>query len=309
MVGGDEGVGEAERNQAAMLRARLQLAFRFQNGHAGAFAADQGAGHVEAVFRQQLIQVVAGDATRNVGEAGAHERRIGVAQAAQPRVDLAAPAAGGNDGGQLILRCGTDAHARAVVEQDVQRFDVVYRFAAHQGVHAAGVVADHAAQRAAAVGGWIGGKGQLVLLGPVAQRIENNPRLDPGAAGGSVERDHRMHVFREVEHHGDVAGLPRNAGAAAAREYGGSEFAAGRNCGDDVRLVAWQHQADRHLAVVRGVSRIERPRRSIETNFAADSAAQTSFQIARRGKCFVRVPGWSLRCVLENWKRLSKRHG
>ena len=38
MIGGDERIVEAERHQAAMLRARLQLAYRFEDRDAGAFS-------------------------------------------------------------------------------------------------------------------------------------------------------------------------------------------------------------------------------------------------------------------------------
>ena len=51
-----------------MLRARLQLAFRFEDRDAGAFASDQRTRYVEAIFGQKLIEVVAGDAARNVRE-------------------------------------------------------------------------------------------------------------------------------------------------------------------------------------------------------------------------------------------------
>ncbi len=59
---------------------------------------------------------------------------------------------------------------RSVVEHNVQAFDVVDDFAAQQPMHAATVVADHAAQRAAAVRGGIGRVGQVVHLGCFAQR-------------------------------------------------------------------------------------------------------------------------------------------
>ena len=48
-------------------RAFDQAARGFERGDASALRADQGSRHVKAVFRQQLIQVVAGDAARNVG--------------------------------------------------------------------------------------------------------------------------------------------------------------------------------------------------------------------------------------------------
>ena len=46
---------------------------------------------------------------------------------------------------------------------------------------AAGVVADHSAQRAAAVRRRIGREGKFVLLGLIAQRVQHDSRLDAGA--------------------------------------------------------------------------------------------------------------------------------
>ena len=51
-----------------MLRAMFELAARLQHGDAGAFAAHQRARYVESVLRQQLVQVVAGDAAGILGK-------------------------------------------------------------------------------------------------------------------------------------------------------------------------------------------------------------------------------------------------
>ena len=89
MIGGDEGIGKAEHDQPAMLRAVLQLAGGFEDGDAGAFCADQRACHVEAVLRQQLVEVVAGDAARNVGKTLPDQIGVGIADAAQAGINLA----------------------------------------------------------------------------------------------------------------------------------------------------------------------------------------------------------------------------
>ena len=56
-------------------------------------AADQRAGHVEAVLRQQLVEVVAGDAPRNIRKALADEIGVRVAQTLQTGINLAAASA------------------------------------------------------------------------------------------------------------------------------------------------------------------------------------------------------------------------
>ena len=112
------------------------------------------------------------------GKRCADQVGVGVAQALQAGVDLAAAAACGDDGGEFLLGGAADAHAGSVVEQDVEGFDVVDGLAAHQRVDAAGVVADHSAQRAAAVRRGIGREGEFVLLGFGAQRVEDDSGLD-----------------------------------------------------------------------------------------------------------------------------------
>jgi hypothetical protein len=131
VVGGDEGVCEPERYQTAVLGTELELAFRFKDRDAGALATDKGAGHVEAVLGKELVEVVARDAAGNVREACADEVGVGIAQAAQAGVDLASAPPGSDDGGEFAFSGGADRHAGAVVEQDVEGFDVVDGLAAH----------------------------------------------------------------------------------------------------------------------------------------------------------------------------------
>ena len=59
-----------------------------QHGDAGALCAHQGAGYVEAVLGQQLVQVVAGNAARNLGKALPDQVAVGIPDACQPGIDL-----------------------------------------------------------------------------------------------------------------------------------------------------------------------------------------------------------------------------
>ena len=68
VVGGDEGVGKSQDDQAAMLGAMFQRAAGLENRDAGAFRAHQRAGYVKSVFRQQLIEVVARNPAGNSGK-------------------------------------------------------------------------------------------------------------------------------------------------------------------------------------------------------------------------------------------------
>ena len=106
--------------------------------------------------------------------------RVGVAVAniSQGGVDFRAAAAGSDDGFEFHLASCADFEDGAVVEQHAHGINIVDSFAAHERMHAAGVVADHAAESTAAMGGGIGSEGQMMTLRSLAHAIENNPGFD-----------------------------------------------------------------------------------------------------------------------------------
>ena len=177
-VGGEKRIVEAEHGEHAKRRAGGEVQRGGDDVGAGALGADQRARDMKIVFRQQLVEVVAGDAARNAGKFFADQSGVAVADAREAGVDLADAAAGADERVELLGRRGSDGHARAVVENDVERFHVVDDFAAEQAVHAATVVADHAAEGAAGVRGGIGRVGEVMQLGGVAQAVENDAGLD-----------------------------------------------------------------------------------------------------------------------------------
>ena len=308
MIGGDEGVAEAKRNQSAMLRAGLQLAFRLQDGDAGPFGSHQRPGNVEAVFRQQLVQVVAGDAPRNIREARPHQVRVGVAEAAQARIDLAAAPSAGDDGAQLILGGSANPHAGSVVKQNIERLDIVDGLAAEQGMDAAGVVADHTSQRAAAMGCRVGRKGKLMPLGFHAQRVKQDAGLDTGKALGGIEFNHRIHIFREINDYSDVARLTGQAGSAAAREYRRAKLAACSNRRDHVVNAPWAGPARWEP----GGSSTNPWRRARATHRRSElrlgRCSEPGLQFARSGKRFVRMLALLRWRAVKNRKWRHRRH-
>ncbi|HLX59199.1 MAG TPA: hypothetical protein VKR83_19450 [Ktedonobacteraceae bacterium] len=152
VVGGNIGIGESEHQQRASGGAGDEAHSGFQHGDAGALGAYQRARNVKAVFRQQLVEVVAGNAARYVGEARTDEVGVGISQRFEARIDVAAPPAFANDLREFLVAGLADAQAQAIVGEDIQRLDVLARLARHHGVGAAGIVADHTAQRALRVG-------------------------------------------------------------------------------------------------------------------------------------------------------------
>ena len=174
VVGGDGDVREAEHGQRPVGGLLDERDRRLQDRDQRALAADQRAGDVQPALGQQLVEVVAGHAAREVGEAGADRVRVAVAQGAQ----------GGVDG----RRGAVAAHRRAgaVVEQDVERVGVVGGAPGGERVHAAGVVAEHAAERRHGVRRGVRAEGQPVRRRGGGEVVADDPGLHraPGVRAG-----------------------------------------------------------------------------------------------------------------------------
>jgi hypothetical protein len=127
------------------------------------------------------------------------------------------------------------------------------------------------------VSGGIGAEGEVVLLGRVAQLVEHEPRLDPRPPGPRVEVEDPVEMLGEVEDDRDVAALACEARAAAARQHRRAEAAAHRQGRGDILEGAGDHDADRHLAVVRGVGGVERAAAVVEAHLPSNVRAQLRF--------------------------------
>ena len=235
---------------------------------------------IEAVLGQEVRQVVTRDAPRDVRIAGPDERRVPVAEAAQPRVDLRPPAALRNDARELVVRRRAGVDARAVAGDDVEPQDVVVGFAGQDRVDAAGVVSDHSPERAARVGRRVRSEREPVPLGRVAQVVQHGSGLDASGAAGGVDLQDPVEVLRGVENDGHVAALPGEARPRAAAQDRRSEPSAELQGRENVFAIAGHDDSDRHLAVVGGVGRVERTAPRVEADLAADRASECLFQSA-----------------------------
>jgi hypothetical protein len=61
-------------------------------------------------------------------------------------MDFTAPPALGDNTLEFLLTGLADFHARAIVEQHIELNNILDGFSTHQRMHAAGIVADHAAE-------------------------------------------------------------------------------------------------------------------------------------------------------------------
>ena len=150
-------------------------------------------------------------------------------------------------------------------------------------MRAARVVADHAAERAAAVRGRIGSERELMRLGGVAQRIEHDARLDARESRwtGSISRIRFMY-FVKSSTTATLQHWPARLVPAPRGRTGAPYCAARRHRRDHIVGVARDDEADRNLAVVGAVGRVERAAAAIEPHLAANLALQRAFEIGGR---------------------------
>ena len=247
MVGRGVGVREAEDGQRPHRRRLDEPDRRLQHRGARALGADERAGDVEPVLRQQLVEVVARDPPGELGERRAHGRADPIGQLPQRRRPRTRP----------------DGEPFPPVGEDVERVHVVDGLAPRHRVRPARVVADHAAERAAVVRGRVGAEGEAVRSGGGAQGVEHDPGLHAGGARLGVDRDDGVHPG-EVQHHRGVDGLPRDRRARADRQQRHLVLPADRDGGGHVLGVAGGDDPDRHPPVVRRVGRPHRAGGRIE---------------------------------------------
>ena len=178
-----------------------------------ALGADEQAGEVVAAcgvgLRREGIDVVAADAAQLAREAGGDLVGLADAECAQR----------GKQRRRLLRIGGTEAMARTVGEQRVDREHVVGHQPVADALGTAGIVAGHAADGAALVRRGIDREEEAVRLQRRVEMAEHEAGLDQRGARGGIDLDDLAQVLRAVEHDRPVDRLPALAGAAAARQH------------------------------------------------------------------------------------------
>jgi hypothetical protein len=103
--------------------------------------------------------------------------------------------------------------------------------------------------------------------------VEHDSGLYAGGAAGGIDFENPRHVLGKIEDDGDVAALAGKRSAAATAKKRRAEFAAEGDGGFDVGGVARKHDADRDLAIVGPIGRIESTGTGVEANVPADFVA------------------------------------
>ncbi len=194
---------------------------------------------------QQVLQLVAGVLAGEAAELGPDGGQVGPDHLLQPR-----------DGGGAA-RAGPQALAGATDHLQLQ--DVVGGAAVGQGPRPAGVVADHPAEGAAAVGRRVGPEAQPVGPGRRLEVVEHHARLDRGRGRLRVQRQHPPEVPAQVHDHAGTDGVAGDRGAGAPGRQRDAQLEAGGDDGLDLVGVAREgDQLGRH-PVQRGVGRVLGP--------------------------------------------------
>ena len=167
---------------------------------------------------------------------------------------------------------------RAVRQHRIDRQHVLARVAVTQRARAAGIVADHAADRGARGGGNIDRKPQPRGFQLAIELIEHDARLDHAAAIDGIDLEHIVEMARAVDHDRCVDGLSGLRGAAAARRHRHALGAANRDRAVRFRDRARGHDTERHDLIMRGVGGIAPTREHIETHLAGLFGLEAAFE-------------------------------
>ena len=165
-----------------------------------------------------------------------------------------------------------DLHSRAVIEQDVQFFNVIDSLPCNQRMGAAGndAIIPPRVHRL-----WLAGSGAKVsrCFPPGRADCPEPVRAERGPIADGIEINDPVHILVKSITTATLQHCPARL-VPAPRQNGRAKFAAGSDDGHNVVLVSRDHQPDGHLAVVRRVGRVERPAAPIKTNFTAHGLVQ-----------------------------------
>ena len=212
-----------------------------------------GAGHerrdVEAALREQVLQAVPRHLTAERPHLGPHGGQLAGdhrAQALQGR------------------RRGRDVAAEREPlprrRDDVETGHVVGAASVAERVVAAGVVADHAADRAARVGRRVRTVSKAVRCGRTLQGRVDDARVDDRRAGFRVDRMDPVEVLDEVDHDTRADGVAGDGGAGSTCGQWHPRGGAGVDDREHLVDVTRPHHDARHDAVERRVGAVERSR-------------------------------------------------
>ena len=243
---------------------------RAEHHREGALAADEEPVEPPAVLGEQVLEAVAGDLAAEPAELGADR--------GQPAGDhLVERGRRGRCGGGA----GPEGQTLAGAGDHVEPHHVVDGAAVAQGPGAAGVVADHPADRAPGVRRRVGPEPQTVPADLLLQGGVHRPRLDDRGRGLGVDGDHPVEVAGGVH---DDAGADRVARdrrtGSAQGERGAGRPRRGHRREQLLHVAGTDHDL-RHDPVQRRVRGVHRPGQRRVVDVADPRRAEGGRDVAR----------------------------
>src|SRR6185437_16077705 len=145
------------------------------------------------------------------------------------------------------------------------------RLAAHHGMHAARIVADHASKRAVFMSGRIGRESQMVFFGCIPQVVVDQAGFNPGILVTRIQFQEFVQVFRKVDNDRDIATLSSEAGSASTPKNRDLVLPADFYRAHHIFDGPGYHDADGRLAIHREVGGVQSARTIVESYFTLDA--------------------------------------
>ena len=188
MIGGLINVRVAQHKEHTLRLVVNQGHLGFEDCDAGPLAADQRPGDINhaSLIRNELVEVVAGDAAGDFWITRIDERLIALPQRHQLSVDISFAPVRRHAASPVRFGHPSHSHARAVIEQNVEGFDIVDGRSIHLRMGAAGIIAKHSAEAAMIVGGRVGRVGKIVGPRCFHNVVADRPWLHSGKMFGGV---------------------------------------------------------------------------------------------------------------------------
>ena len=241
--------------------------------------------HVEVAAANELVEVVSGHAPLYLGVAGENFVAVFVADGKELAVDIGLEAVAPQLSLQLVARQRLEMGGVPVGEDHVHLLDVVDCLSPEDGVRAAGVVAECAADVAAVAGARVRRKEHVRGAYMVVELVEDYSGLHADPTLFRVDFDDVTHVLREVHDDGMAHGLARQAGAASPWQHGDLVAVGGLHDGDHVLGIPRDDHPDGLDLVEASVGAVEHPGHLVEADLARHEGFQVLDQRSRICLC------------------------
>ena len=261
---GFDQVREMADGQSGMGRQGHEVDARLGHGGQRTLGPDDHLAGIEGAVSGEFVQVVSAHAPHDPGIPGRDLVPVLVGDTADFAVDPSLHSARGGLLAVFAVAHRPEDRPRTVAQDHVEFQDVVDRLPVDDGMGAAGVVADHAADVRPVARRYVRGEQQSEGLQVGVELVQDHAGLDPGPARFDVDLEDPVHVAGEIDLDAAAHGLSGQAGAAAAGRDGDAPFVREPEDAGDLVRVGGIGDAERFDFVYAGVRAVQDPGRFVE---------------------------------------------